>query len=105
LREDRCLRDGRSQQRWSNASSARQFSGGAVGDLRAGAPRWKQRAFYDALKDTAPSAGPELSLARLSIYDLLDGSVLDDVLAGRAQVYPKAVLALVQARTAFAHES
>jgi hypothetical protein len=41
--EARCLRDGCSQQRWTNASCARYFSGGLTGDLQAGVPRWKRR--------------------------------------------------------------
>jgi hypothetical protein len=98
--EERCLRDGRGQQRWTNPSCARHFSGGPVGDLAAGAPRWKQRAFYDALKDTAPAAGLQLAFARIAIHDAVDGKVLDDVLEGRSRVDPQAVLELVEARTA-----
>lgn len=100
--EARCLRDGRSQQRWTNPSCARSFRGGPAGDLDAGAPRWKQRAFYDAMKDTLRTSGLALSFARVSIYDTVDGELLDDVLEGRAQVDPDAVLALVRARTVHA---
>jgi hypothetical protein len=43
------------------------FSGGAAGDLDGeGAPRWKQRALYDAIKDTAPAA-LGVALARVSV--------------------------------------
>lgn len=94
-----CLRDGRSQQRWSNPSCARNFAGGAPGDLIAGAPRWKQRAFYDAVKDTAITTDPKLSMARVSIYDKVDGEPVDDILEGRCVVDPASVLQLLQQRT------
>lgn len=97
--ELRCLRDGRSQQRWTNASSARHFTGGPPGDIDAGASRWKQRAFYDAVKDTAPAGGLEIAMARVSIYDTVEGELLDDVLEGRVVVDPAAVRALVEQRT------
>lgn len=97
--EARCLRDGRSQQRWTNASSARNFTGGPPGDIDGGAPRWKQRAFYDAVKDTAPAAGLEVAMARVSIYDTVEGELLDDVLESRVVVDPAAVRALVEQRT------
>jgi hypothetical protein len=98
--EERCLRDGRGQQRWTNPSCRRNFSGGPAGDLAAGAPRWKQRAFYDALKDSAPAAGLPLAFARIAIYDVVGGELLDDVLEGRTSVDPLRLLELVEARTA-----
>jgi hypothetical protein len=99
--EGRCLAAGCWGKRWTNDSSARMFTGGPAGDLAAGgAPRWKQRALYDALKDTTAVAGVGLSLARLSIFDKVDGVALDDVLQERGSIDPEAVLGLVTARTA-----
>jgi hypothetical protein len=92
------LRDGRSQQRWTNPSSARQFAGGPPGDIEAGAPRWKQRAFYDAMKDTATEAGLAIAMSRVSIYDTVAGELMDDVLEGRVSVEPRAVRSLVEER-------
>lgn len=97
--EDRCLRDGRGQQRWTNASCSRNFSGGLPGDLKAGAPRWKQRAFYDAIKDTTPTTTLGIAIARVAIYDLVTGVPLDDILEGRVSAEPSDVLELVRART------
>ena len=96
--EARCLRDGRSQQRWTNPSSAQQFAGGPLGNLDMGAPRWKQRAFYDAMKDSAIAAGLKLSMARVSIYDTVDGKTLDDILDQGKAVDPLAVRALIEER-------
>jgi hypothetical protein len=102
--EDRCLKDGRTQQRWTNRSSARMFTGGPPCDLDGdGAPRWKQRALYDALKDSAIVCGCDLRLARLSIYDQVDGVLLDDALAAGVPGAPAAVRELLERRTAWPH--
>jgi hypothetical protein len=99
--ENRCLEAGKWGRRWTNDSWARMFVGGPPGDLDGqGAPRWKQRAFYDSIKDSDVGSGTELTIARVAIYDTVDGEALEDVLAGRADVEPAAVLAFVEQRTA-----
>ena len=72
--ESACLRAGSYGGKWTNRSCEKQFgSHGAAGDLTgAGAPRWKQRAFYDFLKDLAPLS-IELRVARVSIWERLPG--------------------------------
>lgn len=55
---------------WSNASCEKQFGPGSSprtfdGD---GSPRWKQRAFYDFLKDAAPICFG-VPMSRLSIWE------------------------------------
>jgi hypothetical protein len=76
------------------------FAGGPVGHLDGpGAPRWKQRAFYDAVKDSAAGSVIDLAIARVAIYDLVNGAVLGDVLERRAFAEPAAVLALIEQRT------
>jgi hypothetical protein len=98
--EDRCLEAGSWGKRWTNASCARMFSGGPAGQLEGdGAPRWKQRAFYDALKDTGAGNEIGVAIARVAIYDAVDGAVLEDVLERRAAAEPSAVLALVEQQT------
>ncbi len=68
--EDDCVSAGCWGKRWTNPSTARMFSGGPVGDLNGdGAPRWKQRALYDAIKDTAPLVGRGIRLARVATHD------------------------------------
>lgn len=65
--ESACLTYGRY---WTNDSCEREFGPpGRHGDLSGlGSPRWKQRAFYDFIKDLAPEC-LALSVARLSIYE------------------------------------
>jgi hypothetical protein len=50
-----------------------------------GAPRWKQRALYDPMKDAAAAVG-QVRLARISIYDTVEDVALHDVLYDRAHV-------------------
>jgi hypothetical protein len=64
-----------------------------------GAPRWKQRALYDAMKDAAAAVG-QVRLARISIYDTVEDVVLNDVLYRRAHVSADAIADLVNQRTA-----
>lgn len=98
--EPRCLAAGKWGKRWTNPSTARMFSGGDPGDLEAGAPRWKQRAFYDAIKDAAAISELGFRVARLSVYDRVQGVVLEDVLAGAESVDRSALANHLEARTA-----
>lgn len=58
--------------RWTNPSAARFFGTPSTpGDFTGvGAPRWRQRAFYDSIKDTLTNR----RLARISVHDTLTGS-------------------------------
>lgn len=85
--------------RWTNPSAERMFGAADPdGILGAhGAPRWKQRALYDAMKDASAAAG-QVKLARLSIYDVVDGRSLNDVLYGRAIVGANSLEELITER-------
>jgi hypothetical protein len=100
-REPECLRAAQWGQRWTSTSTARMFGEAAPpGDLDSpgGAPRWKQRALYDALKD-AYASSTKVPIARLSVWDEVSGQLLGDVLEGRGTVEPVAVHALLELRT------
>lgn len=77
--EPECLRKGRGQARWTSSATERQFGrAGPRGVLEGdGAPRWKQRALYDFLKDLAPLALGQ-AVARVAVWDWieLDGSLV-----------------------------
>jgi hypothetical protein len=66
-REVECMRHGMAQRRWTNPSAERFFGAAQVrGSLEGvGAPRWRQRALYDAVKDALPGR----RLARVSVHD------------------------------------
>lgn len=70
--EDDCLSKGRGQARWTSGSTEHQFgTAGARGALDgAGAPRWKQRALYDFMKDLAPLVGLG-AVARVSVWEVV----------------------------------
>jgi hypothetical protein len=72
-REPDCREAGKWGGRWTNKSCEKQFGpAGEQGELSgAGSPRWKQRAFYDYVKDLAPLL-VGVRVARISIWDTLD---------------------------------
>lgn len=69
-REAQCLAAAKYGGYWSNPRCIRQFGPqSSPGDLAPpGSPRWKQRAFYDFLKDLSPVV-LGIPLARVSIWD------------------------------------
>lgn len=85
---------------WASDGSVAQF--GPAGPRRsiegAGSPRWKQRAVYDALRDTAAADG-SVTLARLSVHDRLGTARLGDALRGYAPLDLQELYALVAKRT------
>lgn len=84
--EPGCLDAGAWGRRWINDSTARTFCGGPPGHLEGdGAPRWKQRAPYDSLKDTLPLVGG-VRLARVATHDSVNGVLLGAMLDGLAPV-------------------
>jgi hypothetical protein len=99
--EPNCLADGRWGKRWTNPSCERLFGpADAPGSFGAGgAPRWKQRALYDAIKDAFALAGVGVRLARLAVYDRCEGVELGAILAGHERVSPNALASLVKERT------
>jgi hypothetical protein len=97
--EGACLAAAVWGKRWTNPSCDRLFGeGGAPGDLSgAGAPRWKQRALYDAMKDAAAAIGA-VQLARVATVDVVNGVLLGAALEGKAEATPEHVLELVRNR-------
>lgn len=90
---------------WTSAGSARQFGPArSRRDLEgAGSPRWKQRAVYDAMRDSVAATGT-VSLARLSVHDRLGTVRLGDALRGSAPLDVQELRELLIARTTnFAH--
>lgn len=68
--ESECVRKASNRGYWSSESTVAQFGeGDPPGQFAAGgSPRWKQRAFYDYLKDLAPEV-VGTPVARIAIWD------------------------------------
>lgn len=76
------------------------FIGGPPGDLAGdGAPRWKQRALYDAIKDTLPLVRADVALARVATHDRVGDTTLGMILDGAARADAAQVGALIASRT------
>lgn len=71
--KDRCLNAGAHGGYWSNNRCEAMFGiAQTEGDLSGnGSPRWKQRAFYDFVKDVSYLV-TNIHVVRLSIYDIVD---------------------------------
>lgn len=63
-----------------------------------GSARWKQRAFYDAIRDMCAIHVDGISVARVSIYDQVDGISLQDILDGRAGIEAMRLHELIESR-------
>jgi len=94
--EAQLVRRWRSGRRWTNESAPRFFGvASPPGDFSgAGAPRWRQRAFYDAVKDLMPA----IRLARVSVHDELEGRALNVILRSGDLTTAALVRAHVEAR-------
>lgn len=100
--EGECVRAGMWGKRWTSTSTEGMFGpADPAGQLDAGgAPRWKQRALYDAMKDMWSLSGNGIRLARVAVYDTVADAPMHDVLDGSAAVPGQDLLALIDRRTA-----
>ncbi|MGO4445078.1 hypothetical protein AB4Z42_17140 [Mycobacterium sp. 2YAF39] len=86
---------------WTNPSAEKMFgAAGPLGDIEGpGAPRGRQRACYDAMKDILAARGV-IRLARLSVYDEVGGgALLGRALEGKATLDRDELHALLIRRT------
>lgn len=85
--------------RWTSVSTEKMFGPsdpvGMYGEH--GSARGKQRALYDAMKDLAAATGA-VRLARISIYDCVDGVKLGDILNGKRTAPAEAVRHAIELR-------
>ena len=97
--ERRCKTNG---QAWETNRSAVMFGpASAPGNHDGvGSPRWRQRALYDAVRDIWVQDNPAWRLARLSMYDVVDGVQFNEVLKGKHQLDPALLRDLIDSRTA-----
>lgn len=98
--ESACVAAAKWGKRWTNPSCERLFGvAGPAGSFEGnGAPRWKQRALYDAIKDAFALSQQEYRLARVAVYDDIDGRTLEEVLRSPRPDDAEAVAELVRSR-------
>ncbi len=98
--EDDCVRAGSWGKRWTTTSTEAQFGRASQPKefTAGGAPRWKQRALYDYIKDVLAASG-QVSLVRLSVHDRVGDVTLDAILGGRAAGDVEVISHLVERRT------
>lgn len=97
--EENCLARARYGNYWRTDSTDKQFGPSELnGTLDgAGSSRWKQRAFYDYLRDVgAKMAGYQL--VRISIYDRVDRVRIGDILQNRKRDLYNRVVDLVRSK-------
>lgn len=103
--EDKCLQAGSYGKKWSNESAEVQFGEASQPkDLcGSGAPRWKQRAFYDFVKDLSPLL-TDVTVVRVSVWDTVLESgrwrAVEDILMSPSSASPDALAALIHKRAA-----
>jgi hypothetical protein len=99
--EAACLAAAQWGKRWTNSSCERLFGAADLPGTftSVGAPRWKQRALYDAMKDIAMLGNQNLRLARLATVDVIGGVRLGDALEERALVDLDGLRELLDRRT------
>lgn len=86
---------------WTSPSTEKQFGPAAPNGIVEGngSPRWKQRAFYDALKDAQAVFRNDIQLVRLSAYDRISGQQLGDLLEKGLAVDPEELRTLITQRS------
>lgn len=113
-REDICFKNGSYGKKWSSPSSQSQFGlASQPKDLDGnGAPRWKQRAFYDFVKDLSPlllgvkvvrvAVWDELANVECSttVGDALDSLIRRYALTASRKASSAALVALIKERAA-----
>lgn len=82
--EMECLAAGKWGKRWTTPSCESMFGQSSPPGVLdgVGAPRWKQRALYDAVKDIAALESQTTRLCRLSIWDRVGETTIGGALAG-----------------------
>lgn len=96
-----CLKKSNWGKYWTNPSSEKQFGNpGKNGNLEAlGSPRWKQRAFFDYIRDVC-GIFYKIPVVRISIYDkiFIDGwpMTISNLLYRRHSTFSKAMVTYIE---------
>ncbi len=80
-KEQDCLKAAHWGKNWKNPSTEKQFGQSDNEGIlsKKGSSRWRQRAYYDFVKDIS-SKIIEVPILRISIYDIFNGTSIDKIL-------------------------
>jgi hypothetical protein len=97
--EEICLRAATWSEKWSSFAAVEQFGeAGPEGDLNSvGAPKWKQRAYYDFVRDVTQLI-TDYKVIRVSIWDRIGDGTVDDLLTGRREDLAGNLIDLIKSR-------
>lgn len=97
--ENICLRAATWSEKWSSYGSVKQFGeAGIEGKIDgAGAPKWKQRAYYDFVRDVTPLI-TDYKVVRFSIWDSIGDGLVNDVLGGKRDDLIDPFIELIKSR-------
>jgi len=98
-KQDICLKTASHGKNWTSKSTEKQFGKSSTkGDLTTlGSSRWKQRAFYDFIKDSLNLIFPKILLVRFSIYEVVDEKTINDILNKKLiEYYPALSLKILE---------
>lgn len=104
IHKTECLEKANYGDYWSNDSAKKQFGQAAKPGVLdgTGSPRWKQRAFYDFLRDLTPLIIEDVPFARISIWDevTVDGKnkLIKNILDKSVFIANQPIFELVQKR-------
>ena len=98
--EDDCLQKGDYGQYWKTDSTEKQFGISSPEGILTGngSSRWKQRAFYDFLRDVSQQIG-NYKLIRISIHQKIDDKSVDEILNRNLKNYFPQLIKLVEQKS------
>lgn len=95
--EIECLKKGDNRKYWKTPSTEKQFGKSAADDILTGdgSSRWRQRAFYDFLRDVGQYVG-SYKLIRISIYQRIEDKTIGEILERELTKYYPQMLKLIE---------
>jgi hypothetical protein len=95
--ETECLKKGDNRKYWKTNSTEIQFGKSAADGILSGdgSSRWRQRAFYDFLRDAGQQIG-KYKLIRISVYQKIKEKTIDEILNKNLKNYFPELLKLIE---------
>lgn len=97
--EYECLKKGDNRKYWKTSSTEKQFGKSAADGILTGdgSSRWRQRAFYDFLRDVGQFVG-NYKLIRISIYQRIDDKTIGEILDKELTKYYPQLLKQIESK-------